>query len=99
MRSAKPAFIALAALALLATPVLAKSTKAQKADTEAEDTPPPCFSYQLALMATGRSAPVMSSARTHPRSIVRRPKITTSKRISTAASSARAAPWLLPPTR
>lgn len=47
MRIAKPAFIALAALALLATPVLAKSTKAQKADTEAEDTPPPCFSYQL----------------------------------------------------
>jgi hypothetical protein len=47
MRIAKPAFIALAALALLATPVLAKSAKAQKADTESVDTPPPCFSYRL----------------------------------------------------
>ena len=45
MRMAKPTFIALAALALLATPVLAKSTKAQKA--ESDDTSPPCTSYQL----------------------------------------------------
>jgi hypothetical protein len=49
MRKANPAFMALAALVLLATPALAKSTKAQKADTSTEtgDTPPPCFSYQL----------------------------------------------------
>jgi hypothetical protein len=45
MRMAKPTFIALAALALLATPVLAKNTKAQKA--ESDDTSPPCSSYQL----------------------------------------------------
>jgi len=45
MRVAKPTFIALAALALLATPVLAKNTKAQKA--ESDDTSPPCSSYQL----------------------------------------------------
>jgi hypothetical protein len=45
MRMAKPTFIALAALALLATPVLAKNTKAPKA--ESEDTSPPCSSYQL----------------------------------------------------
>jgi hypothetical protein len=45
MRMAKPTFIALAALALLATPVLAKNTKAQK--TVSEDTSPPCSSYQL----------------------------------------------------
>ena len=45
MRMAKPIFIALAALALLATPVLAKNVKAQK--TESEDTSPPCSSYQL----------------------------------------------------
>ena len=45
MRIAKPTFIALAALALLATPVLAKNTKAQKA--ESDDTSPPCSSYQL----------------------------------------------------
>lgn len=47
MRKAKPVYIVLAALALLATPAIAKSTKAQKADTETEDTPPPCYSYQL----------------------------------------------------
>ena len=45
MRMAKPTFIALAALALLATPILAKNTKAPKA--ESEDTSPPCSSYQL----------------------------------------------------
>jgi len=45
MRMAKPTFIALAALALLATPVLAKNTKAQKA--ESDDASPPCSSYQL----------------------------------------------------
>jgi hypothetical protein len=45
MQMAKPTFIALAALALLATPVLAKNTKAPKA--ESEDTAPPCSSYQL----------------------------------------------------
>ena len=45
MRMAKPTFIALAALALLATPVLAKNTKAQKA--ESDDTSPPCSSFQL----------------------------------------------------
>ncbi len=47
MRLAKPTFIALAALALLATPVVAKNTKAQKAEIESQDAPPPCFSYQL----------------------------------------------------
>jgi len=45
MRMAKPTFIALAAVALLATPVLAKNTKAPKA--ESEDGSPPCSSYQL----------------------------------------------------
>jgi hypothetical protein len=45
MRMAKATFIALAALALLATPVLAKNTKAQKA--ESDHTSPPCSSYQL----------------------------------------------------
>ena len=45
MRTAKPTFIALAALTLLATPVLAKNTKAPKA--ESEDASPPCSSYQL----------------------------------------------------
>jgi len=45
MRMAKPTFIALAALALLATPVFAKNTKAPKA--EGEDASPPCSSYQL----------------------------------------------------
>jgi hypothetical protein len=45
MRMAKPTLIALAALALLATPVFAKNTKAQKA--ESEDSSPPCSSYQL----------------------------------------------------
>jgi hypothetical protein len=42
---AKPAFIAMAALALLATPVLARNSKAQKADSE--DGSPSCSSYQL----------------------------------------------------
>ena len=45
MRMAKATFIALAALALLATPVLAKNTKAQKAEND--DASPPCSSYQL----------------------------------------------------
>ena len=44
MRLAKP-FIALAAFALLTTPLSANNTKAQKA--ESEDTPQPCTSYQL----------------------------------------------------
>ena len=47
MPMARPTFIALTALALAATPALAKSTKAQKAETAAEDTTPPCFSYRL----------------------------------------------------
>ena len=46
MRMAKPTVIALTALAVLATPVFAKNTKPQKADTE-PDAPPTCFSYQL----------------------------------------------------
>jgi hypothetical protein len=46
MRMAKPTVVALTALALLATPVFAKNTKAQKPDTE-EDSSPTCFSYQL----------------------------------------------------
>jgi hypothetical protein len=45
MRLAKPIFIALASLALFATPLFAKNAKGQKAD--AEDTSPPCSSYQL----------------------------------------------------
>ena len=45
MEMAKPTLIALAALALLATPALAKNAKAQK--EEPEDTSPPCSSYQL----------------------------------------------------
>jgi hypothetical protein len=43
MRMAKPTVVALMALAVLATPVLSKNTKPQKADTE-EDAPPTCFS-------------------------------------------------------
>ena len=46
MRMAKPVFIAFTAVAVLATPVFAKNTKAQKADTE-EDASPTCSSYQL----------------------------------------------------
>ena len=46
MRMAKPTFIALMALALFATPVLARNTKAKAADT-AEDASPACSSYQL----------------------------------------------------
>jgi hypothetical protein len=45
MRMAKPTFIALAALVLLATSVLAKNMKAPKA--EGEDASPPCSSYRL----------------------------------------------------
>ena len=45
MQMAKSTFITLVALALLATPVFAKNTKAPKA--ESEDTSAPCFSYQL----------------------------------------------------
>ena len=45
MRLAKPTFIALAALALLATPAFAKNTRAQK--TETEDTSSSCHSYRL----------------------------------------------------
>lgn len=45
MQTAKSMVIALAALALLATPVFAKNTKTQKAETE--DTSPSCSSYQL----------------------------------------------------
>jgi hypothetical protein len=37
----------LAALALAATPTLAKNTKAQKAETESADTAQPCSSYRL----------------------------------------------------
>ena len=46
MRAAKASLIALAALAVLAAPVFAKNTKAQKGESE-EDASPPCFSYQL----------------------------------------------------
>ena len=46
MQIAKSTFIALVALALFATPVLAKNTKTQKGESE-EDASPPCFSYQL----------------------------------------------------
>jgi len=46
MRMVKPTFIALTALAVLATPVFAKNTKAQKADAE-ENASPTCSSYQL----------------------------------------------------
>lgn len=46
MRVARTTLIALAALAVLATPAFAKNTKAQQADTE-EDASPPCTSYQL----------------------------------------------------
>jgi hypothetical protein len=45
MQLAKPIFIALAALALLATPAFAKSAKSHK--EVSEDTSPPCSSYQL----------------------------------------------------
>jgi hypothetical protein len=47
MRMAKPTFIALTALAVLATPVLARNTKAQKAADAEENTSPTCSSYQL----------------------------------------------------
>ena len=48
MPMARPTFIALTALALVATPALAKNTKAQKVEVESQDaTTPPCFSYQL----------------------------------------------------
>lgn len=48
MPMARPTFIALTALALVATPALAKNTKAQKAEVESQDaTTTPCFSYQL----------------------------------------------------
>ncbi len=46
MRMAKPTFIALMALALFATPVFARNTKAKAADT-GEDASPTCSSYQL----------------------------------------------------
>ena len=46
MPMAKPTFIALA-LALAATPALAKNAKAQKAETESADTAQPCSSYRL----------------------------------------------------
>jgi len=45
MRMARPAFIALTALAISAAPALARNAKAQKA--ESEDGSPPCSSYQL----------------------------------------------------
>ena len=45
MRVAKPIFIALAAMAVLATPCLAKDAKEHKA--ESEDSSPSCYSYQL----------------------------------------------------
>ena len=47
MPMARPTFIALTALALVATPALAKNTKAQKAETESADTAQPCSSYRL----------------------------------------------------
>ena len=46
MQFARPAFIALTALAVFAAPVVAKNTKAQKPETE-EDASPTCSSYQL----------------------------------------------------
>ena len=48
MPMARPTFIALTALALVATPALAKNTKAPKAEVESQEaTTPSCFSYQL----------------------------------------------------
>ena len=55
MQFARVTFIALAALAVLATPVLAKNTKAQKIEAE-EDATPTCSSYQLG--ADGNWAPL-----------------------------------------
>ena len=55
MQFARAAFIALTTLALLATPVLAKNSKAQKVETE-EDAAPTCSSYQLG--PDGNWAPV-----------------------------------------
>lgn len=45
MQVAKLTFIAVAALAVLTTPAFAKSGKPQKEN--AEDSSPPCSSYQL----------------------------------------------------
>ena len=53
MRLAKPTFIALGALALLATPAFAKNTRAQK--TETEDTSSSCHSYRLGQDGDGIS--------------------------------------------
>ena len=47
MPMARPTFIALTALALVATPALAKNTKAQKTEIESQEATPPCFSYRL----------------------------------------------------
>lgn len=49
MRMATPAIVAFAALAVLATPAIAKNTKAQKADTEeaSPESSPSCHSYQF----------------------------------------------------
>jgi len=55
MQFARATFIALTAVAMLATPVLAKNTKAQKPETE-EDASPTCSSYQLG--PDGNWAPV-----------------------------------------
>jgi hypothetical protein len=46
MQFARATVIALTAVAVLATPAVAKNTKAQKAETE-EATSPTCSSYQL----------------------------------------------------
>ena len=45
MQPARAAFLALAALVLLATPTVAGNTRAQKVETD--DSTPSCHSYQL----------------------------------------------------
>ena len=71
MRMARPTFIALAALTLLATPVLAKNTKAPKA--ESEDTSPPCSSYQVGPDGNWAQLPCQELGATHSSSQHRAP--------------------------
>jgi hypothetical protein len=68
MRMARPTFIALAVLTLLATPVLAKNTKA-----ESEDTSPPCSSYQLGPDGNWAQLPCQELGTTHSSSQHRAP--------------------------
>ena len=64
MRMAKPTVIALAALAVLVTPVLAKNSKAQKAEAE-EATSLSCSSYQLGPDGNWTALPCQELG-THP---------------------------------